>query len=201
MHSPIFTSFPLRIVILVNIILASASPRRSELLRAVGFEFEVIPADVEENLPEGIIPSKAVELLAKRKALAVAEHHADDIVIGSDTLVEIDGQVLGKPRNDNEALEMLMLLSGKTHNVHTGVYIAGKGFDCGFTETAQVTFFPISIEEAQQYVSTGDCNDKAGAYAIQGGAMSFVQKICGDYNAIVGLPAARLARILRGLPL
>lgn len=181
--------------------MASRSPRRIDLMRAAGFKFEIEPADVDETLPGSLSPVQAVEFLSKKKALAVAKHHRDAVVIGSDTLVELDGTVLGKPEDEHDAVRMLMLLSGKTHNVHTGVYIAGGGFDFGFAETTHVTFYPFSRREAEEYVHTGEPFDKAGAYAVQGKGMFLVQKMQGDYNTVVGLPVARLTRILKALPL
>ena len=185
----------------MKLILASASPRRVELLKSAGFDFDVIPADVDESLPQGMRAADAVRYLARKKALAVAADHPDAVVLGADTMVEIDGISLGKPVDEKDAHQMLMTLSGKRHRVHTGVHIEGCGFDRSFTETSEVEFFPFDTDEAKNYIRTGEPMDKAGAYAIQGRGMIFVKSISGDYNTIVGLPAAKVARILKGLPM
>ena len=179
-----------------KVILASASPRRRELLSQAGFSFEVIESNAEEeiNIRE---PRNLVVELAKRKALAVAETvEGDALVIGADTVVVLDDQILGKPKNEAEASWMLRHLQDRTHQVYTGVATVrkekGKQKINGFAERTDVTMFPMSMEEILAYIETGEPMDKAGAYGIQGRAAIFIKEIKGDYNNVVGLPIARL---------
>lgn len=185
----------------MKIILASGSPRRKELLELAGIEFTVASADVDETLPEGISPRQAVELLSKKKAVYIGKKYPDCIVIGADTVVSSGNRILGKPVDFGDAVDMIMSLSGKTHKVYTGVYICGGGFDAGFSESTEVIFYPVSQKEAEDYVKTGEPMDKAGAYAIQGKGTVMIKEIKGDYNNVVGLPVAKLKRILEKLPL
>ena len=189
------------------VILASASPRRQELLRLIFPSFEVCPSTAEEGLsePVNIKPEELPEFWAYQKAKDIAERHPDALVIGSDTavLVPVDEsgkvKVLGKPHNTQEAVDMLRLLSGKEHQVVTAccIYIRGKGY-C-FTETAKVSFYPLSEEEIETYVATGEPMDKAGAYGVQGYGALLVKEIDGDFYTVMGLPVARLYRYLRQL--
>jgi septum formation protein len=179
------------------LILASASPRREELLRLIAKDFEIIPADTDETLPPGVSPDEAVLMLARRKALAVFAKRPHDVVIGADTLVTIGGEILGKPEGEAEAVRMLLRLSGRTHAVKTGVCVLAPGFERAFVETTEVTFAEIAEAEAKAYAATGEPLDKAGAYAIQGGAAKFALAILGDYNNIVGLPLAKLNLTLK----
>jgi septum formation protein len=179
------------------LILASASPRREELLRLITPNFEIVPADTDETLPLGILPDEAVRLLSKRKAEAVFAKRPRDVVIGADTIVVVDGDILGKPGDEAEAVRMLLRLSGRTHVVKTGVCVQAPGFTQVFVESTDVTFAEITEAEAKAYAATGEPLDKAGAYAIQGGAARFALSVSGDYNNIVGLPLAKLDLTLK----
>lgn len=180
----------------MKIILASASPRRQELLKYIVPEFEIIPADVDETLPEGTVPEKAAEFLAVKKAKHIAEQYPDCVVIGSDTIVIIDGIILGKPADKSDAERMLKLLSGRTHKVITGVCIAyGEKTDSFSCET-KVTFYPLTEEEIRDYIATGEPMDKAGAYGIQGYGSVLTEGIEGDFFNVMGLPVAMLKRRL-----
>lgn len=184
------------------IILASASPRRREILTLGGVPFEVCPA-ADEQAPEGLPPADLVCALARSKASQVAAGYADRVVLGADTMVVMDGKLLGKPTSKRHAVEMLMSLQGREHQVMTGVWcIRTNGEnefvkEDGFTDVATVKFFPMTREEAEEYVATGEPMDKAGAYGIQGYGMRFVEGICGDFYTVMGLPAGRLLRFLR----
>ena len=171
----------------VRVILASKSPRRRELLSSIIPEFEIITRETDETLPEGMHPSVGVGVLAERKGEAVAELAPCALVISSDTLVELDGKPLGKPESEKDALGMLLSLSGRAHNVHTGVCVRYGGKAYTGVDTARVTFRAITEAEALSYIATGEPMDKAGSYAIQGGARKFICGFEGDYNAIVGL--------------
>lgn len=169
-------------------ILASKSPRRKELLGEIIKEFEIITKEVDESLPSEIHPKEGVEILAIRKGKAVADEAGSNaIVISSDTLVELNGVPLGKPVDKEDAFKMLSSLSGKAHNVHTGVAVhyCGRVFS-GVASTA-VYFREMTEEEINDYIATGDPMDKAGSYGIQSGAGKFVEKIEGDYDTVVGL--------------
>lgn len=175
----------------MRIVLASASPRRRELLGELFESFEICAPSVDEGLPEGTPPHVGVELLALRKGKAVAAEAGEDaLVISSDTLVELDGEPLGKPHSDGEALAMLRRLSGKRHNVHTGVAVHYRGAAFSGVATTTVTFRPLSDEEMKRYVASGEPRDKAGAYAIQGGASRFVAKREGELDTVIGLSLA-----------
>ena len=174
--------------------MASASPRRRELLTLAGFSFTVCAADADETLPPDLAPADAVQLLAKRKAVAVAAAHPNAAVLGADTLVVLDGAFLGKPQDDREAAAMLRRLSGHMHTVCTGVCIQTPSETQCFAEQTQVQFFPLSDAEIAAYVATGEPLDKAGAYGIQGVGCTLVERIDGDYYTVVGLPIGRVAR-------
>lgn len=188
------------------IILASASPRRSELLKQAGFSFTIVPSTTEETRTE-ISPGQLVEDLAFQKANdvyeTVKENYTDQdfMVIGADTIVYYDGEVLGKPADAQEAFDMLKLLSDRTHQVYTGLAIILRKENEKqvhlLHERTDVTFYPISDEELKDYIATGDPLDKAGAYGIQGNFAVHVKEIKGDYNNVVGLPIARLYQTLR----
>ncbi|MCX4257549.1 MAG: Maf family protein [Oscillospiraceae bacterium] len=180
----------------MNVILASASPRRKELLGYVVPRFDIIPADVDETLPEEISADKSAEYLAVKKAEHVSALYPESIVIGSDTVVIVDGEILGKPANEADAYRMLKTLSGKIHTVVTGVCISKGGKKKSFSEAAEVEFYPLSDEEIHAYIATGDPVDKAGAYGIQGEGCILVKCISGDFFTVMGLPAARLKREL-----
>ena len=180
------------------IILASASPRRQELLKFAVRDFEICPADVDENLPEGTDADNAAEYLAVKKAEAVAAQpeHMYDSVIGCDTVVVLGDEIMGKPRDINAAREMLSKLSGNTHKVITGVCICSRGKRVSFSEVTEVEFYPLSEKEIEDYIATGDPMDKAGAYGIQSEGCMLVKGIKGDFFNVVGLPVARLRRVL-----
>lgn len=178
-------------------ILASASPRRQELLKYVTESFEIVPADIDETLPTDIPAEQCAEYLAVQKAKAVAQAYPEDTVIGCDTIVICDGIIFGKPADSDDAGRMLRSLSGKTHKVVTGVCLC-MGEKCeSFSEVTEVEFYPLSDEEIERYIQTGEPFDKAGAYGIQGQGSVLVKCIHGDFFNVVGLPAARLAREYR----
>ncbi len=181
----------------MRVILASKSPRRKELLGAIIKDFEIITREVDESLPADIHPKDGVEILAIRKGKAIADEvGSSDLVISSDTLVEINGVPLGKPDDENEAIAMLSALSGKAHNVHTGVAVHYKGKVFSGVATTAVYFRKISLEEIADYVASGDPMDKAGAYGIQSGGGKFVEKIEGDYDTVVGLSVALTKKLI-----
>ena len=188
----------------ISLILASASPRRKELLKLAGYKFEISPSDAEESY-QSTAPSEIVMELAHQKAEDIAmKMNNVCIVIGADTIVVYGKEMLGKPADANEASQMLQMLSGKTHQVYTGVSLqlcsGGKITDYrDFYESTDVTFFELTDEQIGQYIDTGEPFDKAGAYAIQGKAGVFVKEIRGDYDNVVGLPVARLNKELRVL--
>lgn len=186
-----------------RIILASASPRRRELLEQTGILFEVITSDVEEITSEKV-PSKMVEALSYMKGKAVADQIQENgIIIGADTIVSIDGKILGKPKDEDHAKIMLAKLQGHIHQVYTGVTIfskeknrlEAKTFSC----KTDVSMFPMTTEEIEEYVKTGEPMDKAGAYGIQGRAAIYIRSIVGDYNNVVGLPIGELYHKLKDL--
>lgn len=181
----------------MKIILASKSPRRRELLSKIVKDFEIITKEVDESLPSDIHPREGVEILAVKKGEAVAKESGEDtIVISSDTLVELGGVPLGKPTNENDAVRMLTSLSGKAHNVHTGVAVHYKGKVYSGVATTAVYFREMSHEEILDYVKSGDPMDKAGAYGIQSGGGKFVEKYDGDYDTVVGLSVALTKKLI-----
>lgn len=181
-------------------ILASASPRRKELLARTGLAFTVIPSTITETITESAPPA-IVKELARQKAMDVWKRCAnrDDVVIGADTIVVYKDEILGKPADESEALDMLSMLSDRTHQVYTGVSIIQETTSNTFFECTQVTFYPISREDLLRYIATGDPLDKAGAYGIQGDFSIHVKSIQGDYNNVVGLPVGRLYQELKKL--
>lgn len=186
----------------MNYILASASPRRRELLARTGLTFSVIPSGVEETA-SGSDPSEIVTELSRQKALDVWKRHADseDVVIGADTIVVYRGEILGKPADEAEAMDMLSLLADRTHQVYTGVTILQGSRIHSFCECTEVTFYPVDRRDLQRYIETGDPLDKAGAYGIQGDFSIHVKGIRGDYSNVVGLPLGRLYQELKKLGL
>lgn len=180
-----------------NIILASASPRRKELLTLAGVDFSVDVADADETLEDGIAPDEAVKQLAQIKAKAVFENHSDCVVIGADTVVAIDGKILGKPKNYDEASEMLNLLSGKKHFVFTGVCLMSQEKTTLFCQKTAVEFYSLTQSEIDEYIASNDCYDKAGGYGIQTNGCVLVKGIEGDYFNVVGLPVAETVRKLK----
>ncbi len=189
-----------------KLILASASPRRKELLKNLGYEFSIEVCDLEEN-SDKIKPYELVMDLACTKAKAIMDMHIgeDVIVLGADTVVANDGVILGKPRDVEHAKEMILSLQGKAHQVYTGVCLFwndGKvNQNITFYEKTDVEVYPMSLEEVNAYVATGECSDKAGSYAIQGLFSPYIKGICGDYNNVVGLPVARIYQEMKKLGL
>ena len=177
-------------------ILASASPRRKEILENAGFEFDIIVSDVDENITEDLTPGETVEELAKRKALAVWEENKNAVVFGCDTVVAIDGKILGKPIDDEEAFAMISSLSGKVHTVSTGVCICSADKISVFSNNTEVEFYPLSAETIRSYIATGEGKDKAGSYGIQGLGSVLIKEIKGDYFSVMGLPVAESSRVL-----
>ena len=217
----------------MRLILASASPRRAELLRSAGYSFEVVVATVDESIRAGEPPSTYVRRLAADKSAAAmvrvtadlkvrttpvtadlkvgtasdaavgdvvqAFRPADVIVLGADTTVVVDGEILGKPRDDDDARDMLRRLSGKVHQVLTGVSLRQGAYEVGRVETTSVTFCALTDEDISWYVAIGEGRDKAGGYAIQGLASRFIPNISGSYSNVVGLPVACVEELLRPL--
>jgi septum formation protein len=180
------------------LILASSSPRRQELLREAGVAFEVYPAHVPEERAKGEPPLEYACRLAREKAQAVARDFPGRYVLGADTIVVVQGEVLEKPRNAQDAARMLRLLSGKGHQVITAVSVVRPEGDSNTrTCTTQVYFREVAEEEIRRYISSGEPMDKAGAYAIQGGAAQWIQRIEGDYSNVVGLPLSLVKEMLR----
>ncbi len=179
------------------LVLASASPRRQELLRNAGICFEVQPAHIPEDPSLGEDAKGCAERLAREKAAVVARKRPHDAVLGADTVVAIDGQILGKPADRLDAARMLRMLSGREHRVITGVALVVGGQWFVASEITNVTFSEITEEEIADYVATGEPMDKAGAYAIQGIASRWIPRIEGDYSNVVGLPVALVYRLLR----
>jgi septum formation protein len=183
-----------------RIVLASQSPRRAELLRMLGLEFDILPADIDETYTPGESGPVHARRLAREKAELIAQQQGDAIVIGSDTVVLVDDDVLGKPRSEAEAVDMLMGLQGRAHQVATGIAVAVPGRPIAHDiELVDVTFRPFTREHAAQYVATGEPMDKAGAYGIQGFGASLVESVRGDYFAVMGLPVQRMIAMLEQL--
>jgi len=182
-----------------SVILASQSPRRRELLALVGISHEVRPADIDETQWPGEDPRAHCERLAREKVEAIAAREPDALVIGSDTIVILDGNVLGKPGDESEARATLARLSGRTHTVMTAVAVRYRGQERSAVEEVGVTFHPLSASEIAAYVATGEPMDKAGAYGIQGYGATIVARVDGDYFAVMGLPLQRLVRLLAEL--
>lgn len=184
----------------MNIILASASPRRRELLERMGVtDFRIMVSDADETLAEGLSPAQQVERLSRIKADAVAAEAADPdaLIIAADTVVALDNVILGKPADEADARRMLRALSGVQHHVYTGVTVM-RGDQClTCHEATDVSFRALELEEVELYLATGECMDKAGAYGIQGYGALLVKGICGDYYNVMGLPMACLAGMLK----
>jgi len=181
----------------MRFILASKSPRRRELLSRIIDNFEIIVSDADESLPEGLSPDRCSEVIAVRKGELVCRNAGDDaVVISSDTMVELDGRILGKPHSVREAHEMLSMLSGKWHNVHTGVAIHYKGRVFSGSDTTRVEFRTLDDSEIDAYIATGEPMDKAGAYGIQGLGGRFVLRYDGSFETVVGLSTSLTRRLL-----
>ena len=185
----------------MNVILASQSPRRRELLGLTGLDFIIRVADIDETMDPGKPPFDEVSRVSRLKAQAVARKPGD-VVIAADTIVVCEGQVLGKPRNEEDAFRILSLLSGRSHEVMTGMTVLRGDEIVTHTEVTKIHFRPLHPEEIRAYIATGEPMDKAGAYGIQGGAALFADGMDGDYYNVMGLPVCRLGMILRelGLP-
>lgn len=181
------------------LLLASSSPRRSDLLAMAGYEFTAVPVSVSETYLHGTPPMQIVEQLASRKAQAAAKQHPQDVVLAADTIVVYKGRILGKPKDGEMAKTMLKLLSGNVHQVYTGYcVISGRKLFSGH-EVTSVEFYTLTKEEIDRYVASGEPLDKAGAYGIQGKGALFVKRIDGDFYNVIGLPIAKINRILSGL--
>jgi septum formation protein len=179
------------------IVLASASPRRRELMQQIGLDFTVVTADIDETPIAGEDHLIYTVRLAEAKARAVLALHPEAVVIGADTIVTVDGLLLGKPRDAADAERMLSLLQGRAHAVTTGIAVLTQDRTITAAETTEVFFAPMTQDEVRRYIATGEPMDKAGAYAIQGRAAQWIPRIVGDYSNVVGLPLARLAEMLQ----
>jgi septum formation protein len=184
---------------IMTLLLASASPRRAELLRAAGFAFDVQPAHADESIHPGETPEVYVRRVAEAKARAVLPSATGRVVVAADTTVVVDGHILGKPENEADAARMLRLISGRRHDVLTGVTVATAARMLTRVETTAVEFATLGDEDVAWYVASGEPADKAGAYAVQGLASRFVTRIEGSYSNVVGLPVALVYQLLREL--
>jgi septum formation protein len=180
-----------------NLILASSSPRRKELLENLRLTFEISSSEVDESFDPGLSPEEVVMELADRKAQVIFQENPQAFVIGADTIVVANGQILGKPTNEADAIGMLKMLSGKKHDVYTGVSIMNPTGSTRFYEKTEVWFWELTDEDIRAYVQSGEPFDKAGSYGIQQLGSMLVKKINGDYFAVVGLPVARTVRELK----
>ncbi|MCD7889083.1 MAG: Maf family protein [Oscillospiraceae bacterium] len=178
----------------IKYILASSSPRRHELFAFITKDFEVISPDCDEVLPKETEPYSVPEILAVRKAMSVAKTHPDEMVVGCDTVVILDGVIFGKPKDEANAYDMLGTLSGRTHTVVSGVCICYKGRTLSFSQETDVEFYPLSDSEIRNYITEFKPLDKAGSYGVQDGGALFIKGIRGDYYNVMGLPIARLKR-------
>ena len=183
----------------VRVILASQSPRRRELLTTIGIAHEVRPADIDETVRPGEEPVPHCERLAREKAHTLALQHPDALIIGSDTIVVVDGAILGKPADRADAMRMLTTLSGRAHLVYTAVAVAHEGETRSSVEAVTVHFRSLTAAQIAAYADTGEPMDKAGAYGIQGYGATLVERIDGDYFAVMGLPLGRLVHVVRAL--
>ncbi len=182
----------------MELILASASPRRREMLTLMGYDFTVKPSQAEENISH-CAPGEYVSRLARVKAAAVAEENPGCCVLGSDTIVYLDSEILGKPRDEEDAFHILSTLSGRTHTVFTGVAIIAGDNETIFYDKAEVTFKTLEPDEIRDYIATGEPMDKAGAYGIQGPATVLVEKIDGCYFTVIGLPNPKVYDALKAM--
>lgn len=180
----------------MSLILASQSPRRKELLSYIANEFQILPSSVEEIVPKGLSVKKHPEYLSRLKAMDIAKQYPNDTVIGSDTAVILGNEILGKPKDRDDAKKMLLKLSGKVHKVITGCTVVKNGVVKSFSVVSRVKFQKLTNCEIEAYLDTDEPYDKAGSYAVQGKAGAFVEWIKGDYFNIVGLPIAKLKKYL-----
>src|SRR5688572_8995718 len=181
----------------VRVVLASSSPLRTQLLHLVGIPHTVMPADTDESYLDGETPEAYAERLARAKARKIADTDHDALVLGADTIVVVDGVVLGKPRDLQDAARMLSTLSDRSHTVMTAVAVSFEGRVASSVETVDVTFIPLSEDDIRRYIATGEPMDKAGAYGIQGHGATIVRRIEGDYFAVMGLSLVRLVALMR----
>lgn len=179
------------------LVLASASPRRREILELLGFTYTVCPARTELPADPSLSAEDAILRVARGKAEEVAAQYPHAIVLGADTAVVVDEVILGKPQDAEEARAMLRQLSGRTHRVITAVWVCGDGFNTGFADVAEVTFYPMTEQNIAEYVASGEPMDKAGAYAVQGCGARYIRGIHGDFYTVMGLPGGRLYRFMR----
>lgn len=183
----------------LKVVLASGSPRRHDLLRLIGLDHEVVPADADESYTSGEKPDAHAERLARAKASAVASDSPQSLVIGADTIVVVDDHILGKPRDVADAARMLRMLNDRTHVVMTAVAVSLEGRTVSAVEKVTVTFRDLSEDEIARYIATGEPMDKAGAYGIQGYGATIVRRIEGDYFAVMGLSLVRLVDLMAQL--
>lgn len=179
------------------IILASQSARRKEILAKCGYDFTCMPSDIDETIDPANPLFEEIQTLSYRKAMHIFKDHQEDIVIGADTVVTLGGKVFGKPKDANEAKEMLQALQGRSHEVVTGYTVIDKNRCFGGYEVVKVTFCKMDEKEIEAYIQTGEGYDKAGSYGIQGFGGRYVEKIEGDYYSVMGLPLAHVYRILQ----
>lgn len=181
------------------IILASRSKRRSQILKTAGIEHIVKPSDIDiDNMTEYSFPiEESVVRVARKKAMQIFQERQESIVIGADTIVEIDGQILGKPKDEEDAKRMLRLINGKRHTAYTGVYIISSEKVTSFTAKTDVEFWTLTEDEIEYYVNTGEVMEKAGAYAIHGFASRYIKHISGDYYSVMGMPVCQLYHVLK----
>lgn len=185
----------------MKVILASKSPRRKEILETMGVDFEIDVADVDESVSDSLTPVEAVCEISKRKADAVLERHKEGgcIVISADTVVVIDGRIIGKPKNEEDAFDIIKSLSGRTHEVYSGFTVCSSDKSGTDFEVTQVHFRELCDDEIMRYIATGECMDKAGAYGIQQKGNLFVQYIHGDYYNVVGFPISKICVTIKEL--
>ncbi len=180
-----------------ELILASASPRRSELLGGLGYRFAVHPAHIDETPGADETARSHVERLAREKARTVAQSHPQAVVLAADTIVVLGARILGKPLDDADAVAMLRALSGSTHEVMTAVAVCAGKREEAFVQVSAVQFRELDETDIDRYVASGECRDKAGAYGIQGGAARFVEHLSGSYTGVMGLPLCQTEQLLR----
>lgn len=180
-----------------NIILASQSPRRKELLARLVADFSIMPADINEEVKNQYAPVDYVEAMAEQKAALIAASHPENLVIACDTIVVLDNQILGKPVSREDAFHMIQSMSGRSHEVYTAVVLRQENHLERALTSAEVTFYPLTEKEINEYLDCGEYADKAGAYGIQGAAGVFVEKVVGDFYSIVGFPIGRVHQMLK----
>lgn len=181
----------------INIVLASASPSRKMLFENLGIDFKVLVSGVDETVPDGLSPAQTVELLSRRKLDAVVDSCKDSAVIAADSIILVDGRILGKPEDMADAKKMLSGLAGRTHQVYTGVSIGYNRQVETFSQYTSVRFYPLTEEEIEEYVNSGESMGRAGSYGIEGKGALLIESIDGDYFNVVGLPLAATFRLLK----